>query len=83
MTSTPAEMNQKIIIALRPRGNNSESAGWSIWSVRFNQIDETDQINQIDRTQARVVMCACVTTPPVIQYPRISGFDFSMREMSR
>ncbi len=30
-----------------------------------------------------VVMCACVTIPPLIQYPRISGLDFSMREMSR
>jgi hypothetical protein len=26
MTSTPAEVNQEIIIALRPRGNNLESA---------------------------------------------------------
>jgi hypothetical protein len=55
MPSTPAyQANQKPIIALRPRGNNSESAKGSIWSVQsvwfiwFNQIDETDQINQID-----------------------------------
>jgi hypothetical protein len=51
MTSTPAyEVHQKPIIALGPRGNNSESVEGSVWFIWFNQIDETDQINQIDRT---------------------------------
>jgi len=60
MTSTSVyDVNQATIIALRPRGNKSESTDRSVWSVQsvlsvwfiwFNQIDEIDQINQIDRS---------------------------------
>ena len=51
MTSTPAfETNLKFIIALRSRGNKSENVEGSVWFIWFNQIDATDQINQIDYT---------------------------------
>jgi len=48
------EANPVTIIALRPKGNNSESVEGSVWSVLsvwfiwFNQINETDQMNQIN-----------------------------------